>query len=119
MLLYTDGSQKYDKIGNLSDNGAEWVIKWVGSWFSKGETALETMQKVYDAEVFTITHSLEIALESPMAKHAPAICIYLDNLSVAKKVEKIPNESSQAKFIKFRELAKLWLAKKGKKLTIQ
>ena len=54
-----------------------------------------------------------------MARHAPAICICLDNLSVAKNLGKIPNGSSQATFIKFRELAKLWLAKEGKTLTVQ
>lgn len=107
MLLYTDGSQEYDKTGNPSDIGAKWVIEWVGSWFSKVGIAFETMQEVYDAEVFTITHGLEIALKSPMAKHVPAICIYLDNLSVVKNADKIPNESSQAKFIKFCKLAKL------------
>ena len=61
-----------------------------------------------------MTRSLEIALESPMAQHAPAIYIRLDNLSIAKNAGKIPNGSSQATFIKFRELAKLWLAKKRK-----
>ena len=119
MLLYTDGSQEYDKAGNPSGTGAGWVIEWVGSWFSKGGTALGTTQEVYDAEAFAMTRGLEIALESPMARHAPAICICLDNLSVAKNAGKIPNGSSQATFIKFRELAKLWLAKKGKMLTVQ
>ena len=89
------------------------------SWFSKGGTALGTTQEVYDAEAFAMTRGLEIALESPMARHAPAICICLDNLSVAKNAGKIPNGSSQAALIKFRELAKSWLAKEGKTLTVQ
>lgn len=67
MLLYTDGSQEYDKTGNPSSIGAGWVIEWVGSWFRKEGTALGTMQEVYDAEAFAMTRGLEIALESPMA----------------------------------------------------
>ncbi len=66
-----------------------------------------------------MTRGLEIALESPMARHAPAIRICLDNLSVAQNAGKIPNGSSQATFVKFRELAKTWLAKEGKTLTVQ
>ncbi len=31
ILLYTDGSQEYDKIGNPIGTGAAWVIQWVGS----------------------------------------------------------------------------------------
>ena len=56
---------------------------------------------------------------APPRTIAPAIRIRLDNLSVAKNAGKIPNGSSQATFIKFRELAKLWLAKDGKTLTVQ
>ncbi len=66
-----------------------------------------------------MTRGLEIALASPMAAHAPAIRICLDNLSVAQNAGKIPNGSSQATFVKFRELAKTWLAKDGKALTVQ
>ncbi len=47
------------------------------SWFSKGDTALETTQEVYDAETYAMTHGFEIALKSPMAQHAPAIHICL------------------------------------------
>ena len=54
-----------------------------------------------------------------MARHAPAICMCLDNLSVVENAGKIPNGSSQATFIKFHELAKLWLAKEGKTSTVQ
>ena len=49
-----------------------------------------------------------------MARHAPAIHICLD-----KNAGQIPNGSSQSTFIKFRELAKTWLAKEGKTITVQ
>ena len=59
-LLYTDGSQEYNKAGNPSGTGAGWVIQWVGSWFSKGGTALGTTQEVYDAEAYAMTYGFEI-----------------------------------------------------------
>lgn len=77
------------------------------------------MQEIYNIEVFTITCSLEIALKSSMAQHMPAICIYFDNLSIAKNAKKILNGFSQAMFIKFYELAKLWLAKEEKTVIVQ
>ena len=70
MLLYTDGSQKYDKARNPSDTRAGWVIEWVETWFSKGGTTLGTTQEVYDAKAFAMTCGLEIALESLMARYA-------------------------------------------------
>lgn len=70
MLVYTDGSQEYDKTGNPSGTGAGWGIEWVESWFSKGGTALGTTQEVYDAEAYAITQGFEIALKSPMGQHA-------------------------------------------------
>lgn len=45
--------------------------------------------------------------------------VCLDNLSIAQNAGKIPNGSSQATFVKFRELVKTWLAKEGKTLTVQ
>ena len=36
MLLYKDGSQEYDKVGNPSGTGAEWVIEWVVKKGSSG-----------------------------------------------------------------------------------
>ena len=94
MLLYTDGSQEYDKAGNPSGTGAGWVIEWIGCWLNKGGAALGTTQEVYDAEAFAMTRGLKIALESPMARHAPAVRICFDNLRVAKNAGKIPNGSS-------------------------
>lgn len=61
-----------------------------------------------------MTRGLEVTLASPMAAYVLAICICLDNLSVAQNAGNIPNGSSQATFVKFRELAKTWLAKDGK-----
>lgn len=117
-MLYTDGSQKNNKICNPIGTGAAWVIQWVGSWFSKGGTTLETTQKAYNVEVVAMTQDLEVALVLPMAAHAPAICKCLDNLSVTENAGKISNGSSQATFVKFRKLTKTWLAKNGKVLRV-
>ena len=67
------------------------AIERVGNWFSKGGTALGITQEVYDAEAFAMTRGLEIALKSPMAPHASAIHLRLDNLSIAKNAGKILN----------------------------
>ena len=61
-----------------------------------------------------MTCGFEITLDFLMARHALAIHICLDNLSVAKNAGKIPNVSNQATFTKSRELAKTCLAKEGK-----
>ena len=119
MILYTDGSQEYDQTGSPSGTGAEWVIEGVKNWFSKGGAALGTTQEIYDSEVYTMTRGLGVALKAPMAQHASAIHICLDNFSVAKNAGKILEQSSQATFIKFRELAKTWLAKEGNTMTVQ
>ena len=118
IILYTDGSQNYDKIGNPSGIGAGWVLNEWEVGLAKVGTALGTTQEVYDVEAFAMTCDLEIALESLIARHAPVICICLDNLSVVKNTGRIPNGSSQTTFIKFYKLAKSWLAKRGKTLTV-
>lgn len=61
---------------------------------------------------------LEIALEFSIARYMPVMYIYLDNLNIAKNARKISNKSNQAIFVKFHKLTKLWLVKKGEKLTI-
>lgn len=118
MFLYINGSQRYNKASNPSGTRAKWVIKLVRSWFSKKRIALGTTQEIYDIEIFTITCGLKIALEFSMAQYALEICIYFNNLSVIKNTGKILNKFSQATFIKFCKLAKLWLVKKGKTLTV-
>ncbi len=106
MILYTDRSQEYDQTGSSSGSKAGWVIEWVESLFSKEGAALGTAQEVYDAEVYAMTRGLDAALKAPMAQHASAIHICLDNLSIAKNAGRSPDGSSQATFIKFRKLAK-------------
>lgn len=60
----------------------------------KKKIAFRGLQEVYNVKIFVMTYSLKIALKSPIAYHMPAICICLDNFSVAKNVQKISNGSS-------------------------
>lgn len=61
---------------------------------------------------------LEAALSSPMAGLASEIHVCTDNLNLAREAGSVPNGSSQAAFIRFREGAKSWL-QKGKKISVQ
>lgn len=94
MLLYMDGSQRYNKASNPSATKAEWAIKLVRSWFSKKRIALGTTQEVYDVKMFAITCGLKIALEFSIAQYVPEIYICFNNLSVIKNLGKILNKSS-------------------------
>ncbi len=57
-------------------------------------------------------------LEGLMAGLASEIHVCTDNLNIAKKAGSVPNGSSQASFIRFREGVKSWL-QKGKKVAVQ
>ena len=60
---------------------------------------------------------LRQALKSPIARVAPGIHIFLDNLGVARNTDGIFKSSSQKAFKQFGDLAKGWL-QTGKKLTV-
>ncbi len=66
----------------------------------------------YDVEILGLYEGLEAALSSPMAGLASGIHICIDNLNIAKEAGSVPNSSSQAAFIKFREGVKSWLKKR-------
>ena len=73
---------------------------------------------MYDTEALAACGGLEAALTSPMITVAQGIHICLDNLSVAQAVGTNTKGSSQAAFLRFRELAGNWLGT-GKHLSVQ
>ena len=76
------------------------------------------INEVYDAEAIVMLEGLRHALKSLMARVAPGIHIYSDNLGVARNAGEISRSSSPKAFRQFRDLAKDWL-QTGKELTVQ
>ncbi len=82
------------------------------------EFSLGANLEVYDAEIIGLFGGLEVALSIPIAELALQIHDCTNNLNIAKKAGYLPNVSSQAAFIRFREGARSWL-QKGKKVSVQ
>ena len=109
-------SSPTDKAGKIAGTETDWTIEWKRQWFGTNAFSLGANAEVYDAEV--ICGGLEAALSSPMAGLVSEIHICTDNLNIAKEAVSVPNGSSQAVFISFREGVKSRL-QKGKKMSVQ
>ena len=118
MVVYTDGSQRLDKAGKIAGTRAAWTIECKRQWFGTNGFSLGANAKVYDAEIIGPCGELEVALSSPIAGLASEIHICTDNLNIAKEARSVPNGSSQAAFIRFRERVKSWL-QNGRKVSVQ
>lgn len=111
LVAYTDGSQRLDKAGSIVGTGTARTIEWKGQWFGTKGFSLGANAEVYDADIIGLCGGLEAALSSPMAELVAEIHICTDNLNIAKEAGSVPNGSSQAAFIRFREGVKSWLQK--------
>ncbi len=118
ILVYSDGSQEVDQNGTTNGKGAAWVLNWTDRWLGMNRFSLGANAEVYDAEALAMLGGPETAIASSMARLAPGIHIFLDNLRVARNAGKTTKGSSQAVFKKFRDSAQGWLCT-GKRLTIQ
>ena len=83
------------------------------NWSSRGIN-----REIYDAEIIGLYGGLEAAMSSPMAGLASEIHVCTDNLNIAKEARCVPNGSSQAAFIRFREEVKSG-PQKEKKVSVQ
>ena len=117
-MVYTNSSQRLDKVGEIAGTGSALTIQYRRQWFGTNGFSLGANSEVYDAEIIGLFGGLEAALFGPIAGLASEIHVCTDNLNIAKEAGSVPNGSSQAAFIRFREGVKSWL-QKGKKVSVQ
>lgn len=118
LVVYTDGSQKTDLVGNIISTGTAWVLHWKEHWLGKNGFSLGRHAEVYDAEVMGIYRGLEAIVTSLIIRVVLSIHIYTDNLNVAQQAGTIPNGFNQNEFRKFKQIAENWLSI-GRKISVQ
>ena len=107
ITVFTDGSQQEEHTG-AGCYGKQGNIEIL-----REQTPLGPQQEVFDAEVFAAVRGLQLALDSPGTHLASNIYICLDNLEVAVRLLHLdPPDTSQELFLRFRELAAKWPARR-------